>query len=173
MNSKSKGNRFEREISKRLSLWFSNGESDDLFWRTASSGGRFTQRFKKGKNTVNQAGDITNTCADSEEFSKYFLIECKSYKDIKLWTLLTGIEVKDSVLEWWNLTKKKSSELNKIPVLITRQNRKPDLLITNNHMPQLISPNAVFKSDIFVYKLDDFLTIKCHDIINELVIPTV
>jgi hypothetical protein len=57
-NTKAKGGAYEREICKQLSLWWSHGKDDDIFWRTASSGGRATQRSKKGKTTFGNHGDI-------------------------------------------------------------------------------------------------------------------
>jgi hypothetical protein len=53
-----KGSGFEREISVQLSKWWSNGERDDIFWRTAGSGARATVRGKFAKSTYGQAGDI-------------------------------------------------------------------------------------------------------------------
>lgn len=58
MGKSSKGANFEREICKKLSLWWSNGERDDIFWRTAGSGAMATTRRKRGKNTFGQEGDI-------------------------------------------------------------------------------------------------------------------
>ena len=56
-----KGSVFEREICKELSLWITSGERDDIFWRTAGSGGRATMRKKSGKTTANQEGDVCAT----------------------------------------------------------------------------------------------------------------
>lgn len=56
--SKQKGNKFERDICKKLSLWWSNDDRDDIFWRSQTSGGRATQRAAKGKHTFGQSGDI-------------------------------------------------------------------------------------------------------------------
>lgn len=53
-----KGQDLERSISRQLSLWWSNGEADDWFWRASQSGGRATQRAKKGMRTLNSAGDL-------------------------------------------------------------------------------------------------------------------
>lgn len=61
MAGKNKGNSFEREICTSLSKWWTDGERDDVFWRTASSGGRATQRGRKGKQTKNHCGDICAT----------------------------------------------------------------------------------------------------------------
>lgn len=58
VNGNRKGSAFEREICKNLSLWFSHGEREDLFHRTAGSGARSTRRAKRGKRTANSAGDI-------------------------------------------------------------------------------------------------------------------
>ena len=58
MGRSSKGSQFERQFAKRLSLWWTEGERDDVFWRSQQSGGRATQRSKSGKATFMQAGDI-------------------------------------------------------------------------------------------------------------------
>jgi hypothetical protein len=53
-----KGSSFERQICKTLSLWWTNGERDDVFWRTAGSGAMATSRRKRGSTTLLQHGDI-------------------------------------------------------------------------------------------------------------------
>ncbi len=59
---KHKGNAFEREVCRKLSLWWTQDEKDgprsDIFWRTSNSGGRATCRTKKGQQTKNSHGDI-------------------------------------------------------------------------------------------------------------------
>ena len=45
---KQKGGEYERTVCKKLSLWVSNGTRDDIFWRSAMSGGRATLQRKKG-----------------------------------------------------------------------------------------------------------------------------
>lgn len=44
-----KGSVFEREICKALGRWWTDGERDDIFWRTAGSGARATCRLERGK----------------------------------------------------------------------------------------------------------------------------
>jgi hypothetical protein len=56
-----KGGEFERVISKQLSLWWTNGQNDAIFWRSSQSGGRATTREKQGKKTKGQYGDISVT----------------------------------------------------------------------------------------------------------------
>lgn len=56
-----KGSKFERDICKQLSLWWTENERDDIFWRTAGSGARAKVRGRKGKDTSGQHGDIAAT----------------------------------------------------------------------------------------------------------------
>ena len=55
-----KGSNFEREICKKLSLWWTKDTAprDDIFWRTQTSGARATTRSKQGKETFGQYGDV-------------------------------------------------------------------------------------------------------------------
>ncbi len=72
-----KGSGFERAFCSQLSLWWSGGTSDDLFWRTAGSGGRSTNRKKRGKTADKGCGDICSTDPSSEPFMKVFCLELK------------------------------------------------------------------------------------------------
>lgn len=84
-----KGMQFERNICKYLSLWISNNERDDIFWRSAASGGRATNRAKSGKKTSNSAGDI---CATDEKgfvfLSKVTLELKRGYNEAHLTNLV-------------------------------------------------------------------------------------
>lgn len=81
--SKSKGSNFERQLCGKLSLWWSDGEDDDIFWRTAGSGARSTSRSRKqGKKTFGQAGDIQATNPCGQPLIDLFTIEMKcGYKE--------------------------------------------------------------------------------------------
>src|SRR6185503_13875219 len=72
-----KGSQFEREISRRLSQWWTIGERDDIFWRSSQSGGRATQRAKKGKRTAGSYGDITALDSIGRPLLRMFTIELK------------------------------------------------------------------------------------------------
>ncbi len=56
-----KGSNFERDICKLLSKWWTGGKRDDVFWRTAGSGARATQRAKRSQKTFGQYGDVQAT----------------------------------------------------------------------------------------------------------------
>lgn len=53
-----KGSKFERDMAKEFSLWFSKGKADDWIYRTAGSGARATSRAKKNLTTANSIGDL-------------------------------------------------------------------------------------------------------------------
>jgi len=72
-----KGSSFERKICKRLSKWWSGGNRDDIFWRSSQSGGRATQRAKKGKQTFGSYGDIAAVDPVGQPLMKMFTIELK------------------------------------------------------------------------------------------------
>jgi len=56
-----KGSAFERATCVKLSLWWTDGERDDIFYRTAGSGARAKTRGRLGKGTFGQYGDIQAT----------------------------------------------------------------------------------------------------------------
>lgn len=77
MGKAAKGSDFERELCKRLSRWWTDGERDDIFWRSSQSGGRATQRTKIGKTTFGSYGDIAAVDPIGAPLIKFFTIELK------------------------------------------------------------------------------------------------
>jgi len=164
MNGKSKGNAFERKICKNISMWWSGGERDDIFWRTHSSGGRYTQRQKQDKMTYNQEGDITNTHPQGLDFIDNVIVECKHYRNINLWGIITGS--KNKLIEWWDKLKDTAEKENKIPWLIVKENNKPILLITDDttflfrFCEKECKPKVTFlynETPLYMYLFEDIL----------------
>ena len=77
VNGKNKGNTHERLVASQLSLWWTDGRQDDIFFRSASSGGRATQRAKKGQTTANAAGDLAAMTKEGQEFLDFITVEIK------------------------------------------------------------------------------------------------
>ena len=77
VNSKQKGNHFERCMARDMSLWWSNGKRDDIFWRTNSSGARATQR---GKHTASEHGDLLAMHPSGQGLLDHVCIELKCGK---------------------------------------------------------------------------------------------
>ena len=124
---KNKGSSFERKICKSLSLWFTENERDDIFFRSASSGAMATQRFKKGKNTSGQQGDITSTNLEGLKFINKFSVELKNYKDFSLDFLI--YKNKSLIHDWWEQCKGDSERENKNPLLIIKKNARKEIII--------------------------------------------
>ncbi len=119
---KRKGSQFEREICRELSMWVSDNTQEDVFWRSAMSGGRSTVAAAKGKRLAAQAGDISCIHPVGQNFANLFHIECKSYRDLKILGLLSGTGF---LVDFWDDTYNQAHLYGKHPLLIAKQNRWP------------------------------------------------
>lgn len=75
--SSGKGGEYERELCKRLSLWWTHGARDDVFWRSSGSGARAKVRGRAGADTVGQHGDVACTDPIGWPLIDLFTIEIK------------------------------------------------------------------------------------------------
>lgn len=123
---KAKGSGFERKVCVALSQWVSKGEREDLFWRSAMSGGRATVRGKKGKKADSQLGDISCVHHSGSEFLEKLIIECKFVKDLNLKGAVFG---KGPLAKFWWTLAHLAQKHKRIPVLIAKQNNLPILLV--------------------------------------------
>lgn len=106
-----KGSDYERELCNILSLWWSEGRRDDIFWRAAGSGNRAKVRGRVGRNTAGQHGDICATDPSGAILIDLFTIEIKrgysanTIQDIIDKPEKAGVQVWDEffdqVLESW------------------------------------------------------------------------
>jgi hypothetical protein len=130
---KSKGNSFEREICKALSLWWTEGKRDDVFWRSQNSGGRATSRKKGGKHTAGQFGDVSATESLAEPLTQFFTIELKrGYPDTNAQSVLDNpMGNKPNDLESFLMQAGRDAELAETPggfLLISKRDRKEILI---------------------------------------------
>ena len=165
VNSIRKGAAFERRISVTLSLWASKGRREDLYWRTASSGGRATLYSRKTRDKHMQRsdqGDITITHPDGQFLMDLFQVECKNYRCLELDKLALGNKgLSDRI---WNPYKDESN--GRVPMVIAGANRCEPLLLTTRSGAYLIEncsvvgirPTALFpRHGMYVYLFKDFL----------------
>lgn len=124
---KQKGASFERDVCRKLSLWVTYSKQEDVFWRSAMSGGRSTVAHAKGKRMAAQAGDISCIHPAGQIFADVFLIECKHYADLNYTGLLTGT---GNLLAFWEELDKQCLRYEKLPFLIAKQNRLPTMVCT-------------------------------------------
>lgn len=124
---KAKGSAFERDVCKQLSKWVTKGERDDVFWRSAISGGRATVRFAKGKTTEHQAGDICAVHPSGHSFTSYWFIECKFVKSYRIDLFFLG----DGGLlyDFWQKAVQEASKYRRTPMLIAKQNRGRTIVV--------------------------------------------
>ena len=127
---KRKGGNFENKMCKALSLWWSEGERDDLFTRTASSGGRFTQRRKSNKDTANQEGDITATTSEGLFLINACCLEMKNgYKNWSIMDILDKpVRSGKSTPQAFELFYQQACESDKWPVIIAKKDGRKELI---------------------------------------------
>jgi hypothetical protein len=111
-DSRSKGNRAEREIAKKLELWWRQFEKDVRFCRTPLSGGFSTSQVR---GEFNLSGDLMST---SDLFP--FSVEIKRRENWTLKCLISGN--KSPIWGWWRQNLKASKEVDKQPMLWFRKN---------------------------------------------------
>lgn len=155
-----KGSAFERDICKKLSLWWSEGKRDDIFWRTASSGARATQRRKIGRSTYGGDGDI---CAidpiGQPLLDKYvFSLKCGYTKDLDVISHIDSIKScrLSKLMEFWEDIYNLAEIKKKKPALIIKRNNKVPIILVNQNYS---IDNTIWISveTIFIYRLEDFM----------------
>lgn len=111
MNSKAKGNKWERAVANWLTTW-----SGYKFERNrAGSGSWWTNK--------DSVSDIT--CTDERHAHRCKIsVECKSYKDIRFEHVLLGNKTCD-ILDFWKQATKDAKRAGKVPILCMRYNSMP------------------------------------------------
>ncbi len=125
----SKGSAFEREIARRLSVWWTGGVHDDIFWRTPGSGARATVRGKAGRNT-REEGDLRAVGHLGQNLMQSIVVELKrGYKD---WDLLDCVDSKQATPVLAGFLEKLQAmalALGRCPVLIAQRDRREPIIV--------------------------------------------
>lgn len=133
-----KGGGYEREFCKKLSLWWTGGESDSIFWRTSNSGGRATVRYRKNAKTKNQHGDVCATDLSGQPMIDAFCIELKrGYSRSTLFDLFDkGPKAKVQQYEAWIAKTILSAEASGSLgwMLVTRRDQRLDFVVIPSWM---------------------------------------
>ncbi len=163
-----KGAEFERQTCKTLSLWITAGARDDLFWRTAMSGGRATMKMREGKRADAQAGDIGMIDPLGALFLDNFFIEAKHHQDLKFQYLLFG--GKSGIVEFWEKTRVDAKKHDRCPLMIVKQNRVKTLWCINSWgIERFVDWDVrlgefercyIQETDLHIYLFDDVLDCK-------------
>jgi len=147
MTKSSKGSSFEREICKQLSLWWTDDERDDVFWRTSGSGARATTRRKNDIRTKYEYGDVTFTDPIGQPFIDVFLIELKRgySSDVSVLDLLDkDIDMKLPILlQWWKKAEEeKQFAERKYSIIIFRRNRRKACIFMSRQLYNVLADQS-------------------------------
>ena len=123
---KHKGGAFERKTCKELSMWISRGKREDLFWRSAMSGGRSTVALKKGKKFKTSSGDVSAIGSLGFHLTDKFLIECKHYKNLEFAGLIHN---RGKLVAFWQKAQMEALNHSQLPILIAKQNNYPTVTV--------------------------------------------
>lgn len=157
MNSKNKGNRFER----KMGTWF-----------TKWTGYKFERnRLGSGAWHTNKDAGADITCTDPKHAHRCKLsIECKSYKDIKFEHVLLGNKGCD-ILKFWDQASKDAKRTGKYPILCMRYNSMPRedfFFVVNSELGDYLTSKFKIEGNFMIlttkeYSLHIFMA---HDILS-------
>jgi len=136
MAKSQKGSQYERDISRQLSLWWSEGKEDDWFWRTDTSGGRATTRAKSGKSTANAVGDLSARTEEGSLLLREYIIEVKrGYNDLEVLPLLDKNNNKSNpFVVWWVKLIMEAVRTQRKPLLIFKRDRAHACIVMYKHV---------------------------------------
>jgi len=181
MVKSSKGSEFERTISKQLSLWWTNGDRNDVFWRTAGSGAMAKTRSKQSQTAFGQYGDIQATDPVGQSLIDLFTIELKrgyssfTFADVLDCSRKSASQTYERFLDQVKQDKKNAN--SKYWMLITKRNRREALVcipykvykaLKKELSPCYWAKLKISRGFIFITKLEDFLKYVTPDNIRKL-----
>ena len=184
-NSKAKGSSFERKICEDLSLWWTGNKDSSIFWRTAGSGARSTNRAKKGKDTSNQAGDICAIDPIGQPFIDLISLELKKgYNDSSIMDIFDRSEkAAKQTYEKWIEQAQDSAKQAKSPhwMIIHKRDRRRTLVVIPTSLVSFIQKNTnlilahlqnitcyIRNACIWVFRYEDFFNKLLPNHIKEL-----
>lgn len=162
INSKSKGNGFERKISNRLSEHFAEFLGMDKGFRRNPDSGSFfggsnKQRVSTHDTSLATFGDLI--CPQNFKFS----IECKHYKTPPSMSVLFSGEIKQWDT-WLDQANQDSAQCNKLPLLIIKYNNVEEIVLLSIKHDNI--PCKFLYKGMYVYSLTDLLTLDASTFFN-------
>lgn len=130
VDGKKKGGKYERDMSKSLSLWWTEGEDKNVFWRTSGSGAKATvNHMNEGAVNFNFYGDIGYRDSVGYPLIERVCIECKHYREFYIMDTLKDNKNPSLVEQFWGETINEARQSNRWGVLIMKKNYFPDLIM--------------------------------------------
>jgi len=144
-----KGGDFERTICKELSLWWTYGKRDDVFWRSSQSGGRATTRHKQGKSTAGSCGDIAAIDPKGLPLLDLMTIEVKrGYNSETLANLLERNQ--KAAQQMWEAWIQQAHEAHERAgsfswIIIAKRDRREDIVLMHRDLADILQPYWLFR----------------------------
>lgn len=163
---------WERKFAKMISLWWTDGARDDMFWRTQTSGGRATQRAKSNQDTYGQYGDIAAVHPKGQPLLDVICFELKNgYPKLHMSNILDSPGSNEKQFtEWLTKAERDSQRSNSYSWAIVHQRtgraavvyfpaRLWSLLLLQNNVfsSELSLTTEVYPERIFCVRLEEFL----------------
>lgn len=148
-----KGSIFERWVATQLSLWWTEGASDQVFWRTSNSGGRATTRNKAGKQANLHCGDLCALDAIGQPLLDLLTIEIK--RGYSKWTLADLLDTpmdgpRPRYQEWIEQVQRAQQQAGVWSwlLIVKRDRRVPLVLLPQTLELELVEYGAVFDQPV-------------------------
>ena len=115
-----KGKKYEKDLAKKLSLWWTDGERDDIFYLSSGSGSRFTTRQKLNKSTANSAGDLNALDPIGQPLVDLFVLEAKKgyNKELDILKIIDSKKKTHALIDWLSKSKKEARESGRYHALV-------------------------------------------------------
>ncbi len=156
-------------MAQRLSLWVSDRTRDDVFWRSAMSGGRSTVigKNRDGDTASAQAGDLVATHELGNLLVSWFVLECKNFKDFRFTTLIFG--GKGDFLPEWEKLIRDCDRTGKYPMMFAKQSRVGELVFSDQEgMDHLMKGATKYVPIRVAFPVHDVYGISMTDFLNEI-----
>lgn len=138
-----KGGGYERELSKRFSLWWTDDRRDDVFWRGQGSGGRATRRGKLG--TYGANADMMAMDPIGDPFIQFNVVEAKrGYNRSTPYDIVDLLKGNQTCWEEWIQKSIEARDRNKSYswMIVNRRDYRKDMVMMPNYASYRLGLNA-------------------------------
>ena len=151
-SGKAKGSSFEREICKRLSLWWTRGKSDQVFWRNSG----FLTRG--GTCVEHQYGDVHSISDEGKWFVSNVNVELKFYKDLRVLDVIDKPDKRHvTLLDHWCQCMADAEASKREPLLIAKRNfAEPFVVCRSDFARDLVEKDECIRMHACGYFLSVF-----------------
>ena len=176
---KHRGNNFENEICREISLNWSKGTDDTIFIRTDNSGGRATSRKKTGKKIEFQSGDIGFNNPIGKPLIDRWNMEAKSgYQKTRktkcgitktnwgVLDLLDGSEKEPYFLLFWEQCYSEAADTDREPILFFRRNNRQSCIALRREYFEILTRFFGSSYNLFNYQIQLWIGIEEIVILN-------